>query len=308
MQGTHSKRHAVLWAAALTGLLSLGWSGAAQAQAGRLFLAVPVESNIAIVTYNGTRSNTWLDESLSVPGTESRSQTGSFVYSRIMYVFGHTGGPGVLIPYSGTLTVDQQTGRVVQDKSALGDPSLTFDVNFFGAPAMTAEQFRSFTPVTYSGLHLTLGTPWGSYDPNSRTNIGSNRWSLKTLVNYSITDDGGKTWIDFYPSVRVFGDNDQYLGSRRLSQRPIFGLEAHYSATIAPRTWWSVGLIGSAGGATEVDGARTGGSQETLKFALGAGFPAWPGGTGILAWNRTIARAEGAALSQNFMVQFIQKF
>jgi hypothetical protein len=308
MQGTHSKRHAGAAAAVLAGLLSLGWSAAAQAQAGRLFLAVPVDSNIAIATYNGTRSNTWLDESLSVPGTESRSQTGSFVYSRIMDVFGHTGGPGVLIPYSGTLTVDQQTGRVVQDKSAMGDPSLTFDVNFFGAPAMTAEQFRSFTPVTYSGLHLTLGTPWGDYDPNSRTNIGSNRWSLKALVNYSITNDGGKTWIDFYPSVRIFGDNDQYLGSNRLSQRPILGLEAHYSATIATRTWWSVGLIGSAGGATEVDGAGSGGSQKTLKLALGAGFPVWPGGTGVVAWNRTIARADDAALSQNFMVQFIQKF
>ena len=280
----------------------------AQAQAGRLFLAVPVDSNLVIGTYNGSRSNTWIDESLAVKGTESRSQTGSILYSRIMDVFGHTGGPGISLPYSSLLTTDKTTGQVVQDRSAMGDPALTFDVNFFGAPAMTAAQFREFVPTTYSGLHLTLGTPWGTYDPNSRTNIGSNRWSLKALINYSITNDGGKTWIDFYPSVRFFGDNDAYLGAKRLSQRPVVGLEAHYSATIAPRTWWSVGLIGSAGGATEVDGQGTGGSNTTVKFALGAGFPAWPGGTGILAWNHTMLQPEGAPESNNFMVQFIHKF
>jgi hypothetical protein len=297
-----------LSAAVVAASLALGWSSAAQAQAGRLFLAVPVNSNIAIGTYNGTRSNTWIDESLSVPGTESRSQTGSILYSRIMDVFGRTGGPGISIPYSGILTVNQQTGQVVQDSTGFGDPSLTFDVNFFGAPAMTAEQFRNFVPVTYSGLHLTLGTPWGNYDPNSRTNIASNRWSFKALVNYSISNDGGQTWLDFYPSVRVFGDNNKYLVTQRLSQRPIFGLEAHYSATIVPRTWWSIGLIASAGGAISVDDAETVVSQETLRFALAAGFPAWLGSTGILAWNRTIARTDGAARSDNFMVQFIQKF
>ena len=301
-------RHAVLLPAAFSALLAMGGSGAAQAQTGRLFLAVPVDSNIAIATYNGTRSNTWLDDSLSVPGTESRSQTGSVLYSRIMDVFGRTGGPGLSIPYAGILSTDPSTGQVLQDRSGFGDPSLTFDVNFFGAPAMTAEQFRNFVPVTYSGLHLTLGTPWGSYDPASRTNIGSNRWSFKALVNYSITNDGGQTWLDFYPSVRVFGDNDEYLVTQRLSQRPIYGLEAHYSATVATRTWWSVGLIASAGGAIEIDGAQTAVSQETLRFALGAGFPAWPGGTGILAWNRTIAQTDGAARSNNFMVQFIHKF
>jgi hypothetical protein len=308
MRKTKSGRLARLICGVAASLFALGWSSTTFAQAGRLFLAVPVDSNIAIGTYNGSRSNTWLDEALTVPGTESRSQTGSFVYSRIMDVFGHTGGPGISIPYSGILTIDQTTGRVVQDASAMGDPALTFDVNFFGAPAMTAEQFRSFVPVTYSGLHLTLGTPWGSYDRNSRTNIGANRWSLKALVNYSITNDGGQTWIDFYPSVRVFGDNQEYLGSKRLSQRPVYGVEAHYSATIAPRTWWSVGLIASAGGATKIDGTETGVSQETLKLALGAGFPAWPGGTGILAWNHTVARTGGAARSNNFMVQFIHKF
>lgn len=177
-----------------------------------------------------------------------------------------------------------------------------------GADAQTAEQFRHFEPVTYSGLHLTLGTPWGRYDPSARTNAGSNRWSLKTLVNYSITSDAGRTWIDFYPSVRVFGDNDEYLGGRRLSQRPVFGLEAHWSTTLAMRTWLSVGLIASAGGAVAIDGVRSTGSQDSIRAAIGAGFPTWPGGTGILAWSRTAWHGEGVTPSTSFMVQLIHKF
>jgi hypothetical protein len=290
------------------GLLLLLACSSVQAQAGRMFLSVPVDSNLAIATYNGTRSNTWVDEALPQAGTDSRSQTSSFVYSRIMDVFGRTGGPGIMIPYTDLLAVDRPSGQVVQDASGVGDPALTFDVNFFGAPALTAEQFRSFVPQTYSGLHLTLGMPLGSYDANARTNIGSNRWSLKTLINYSITNDEGRTWLDFYPSVRIFGDNDAYLGTRRLSQRPMYGLEVHYSATIATRTWWSAGLIGSTGGATEIDGVDAGPAQRTLKAALGAGFPAWPGGTVIVAWNRTILRSDGAAQATNFMLQGIHKF
>lgn len=280
----------------------------ASAQAGRLFLAVPVDSNLVIGTYNGSRSDAWADATIPESGVTTRAQTTSVLYSRIMDVFGRTGGPGISLPWADTLSTDRAGGTVVQDTSGLGDPALTFDVNFFGAPAMTAEQFRSFVPVTYSGLHLTLGTPWGRYDPDARTNVGSNRWSLKALVNYSITNDGGRTWLDFYPSIRVFDDNDEYLGGRRLSQRPVYGLEAHWSTTLATRTWVSVGLIGSTGGAVEVDGVRTSGSQESVRAALGAGFPTWPGGTGILAWSRTAWRADGVASSTNFMLQAIHKF
>lgn len=104
----------LLGRAALAGAIGLPallvTPGAAQAQAGRLFLAVPIDSNLVIGTFNGTRSNTWVDESLRDKGTTSRSQTGSLLYSRIMDVFGHTGGPGISIPYSGLLSVDKQTG------------------------------------------------------------------------------------------------------------------------------------------------------------------------------------------------------
>lgn len=280
----------------------------AAAQTGRLFLAVPIDSNLVIGTFNGARSNAWADATIPEAGTTTRSQTTSILYSRIMDVFGHTGGPGISLPWVDTLSTDGASGRVLQDQRAAGDPALTFDVNFFGAPAMTAEQFKSFVPVTYSGLHLTLGTPWGRYDPGARTNIGSNRWSLKTLVNYSITADSGQTWFDFYPSVRVFGDNDAYLGQQRLSQRPIYGLEMHWSTTLATRTWASVGLIGSTGGAVAIDGLQVSGSQGSVRAALGAGFPTWPGGTGILAWSRTVWRDEGVAASTQFMVQLIHKF
>ena len=280
----------------------------AAAQAGRLFLAVPVGSDLVIGTYNGSRSDAWAAATIPETGSTTRSQTTSVLYSRIMDVFGRTGGPGISLPWVDTLSTDRAGGTVLQDTSGLGDPALTFDVNFFGAPAMSAEQFRTFVPVTYSGLHLTLGTPWGSYDPNARTNVGGNRWSLKALVNYSITNDGGRTWLDFYPSVRVFDDNDEYLGGRRLSQRPVYGLEAHWSATVATRTWVSVGLIGNAGGAVEVDGVRTSGSQDSVRAALGAGFPTWPGGTGILAWSRTAWRGDGVASSTNFLLQAIHRF
>jgi hypothetical protein len=68
------------------------------------------------------------------------------------------------------------------------------------------------------------------------TNIGGNRYTFKALVNYSVTWNAGKEWVDFYPSVRFFGDNDDFKGGTTFSQDPIYGVEAHYSRTVLPRT------------------------------------------------------------------------
>ncbi len=66
--------------------------------------------------------------------------------------------------------------------------------------------------------------------------------------NYSITSNGGESRWGFYPSVRVFSDNNEFGGGSTLSQKPLFGLEAHYSRNVAKGEWISAGLIAGFGG------------------------------------------------------------
>jgi hypothetical protein len=280
----------------------------AAAQAGRLFLSVPTGSQLVIVTYNGVRSNTWADEAIANDATESRTQSTSLVYSPILNIFGRCGGPGISVPYMDLLSYTRPGNVVGQDGNGLGDIAFTFDVNIFGAPAMTTEQFKSFVPDDYMGIHLTLGTPTGQYDKDAVTNIGGNRYTFKALLNYSVTWNAGKDWVDFYPSVRFFGDNDDFKGGTTFSQDPIYGLEAHYSRTILPRTWISGGVIASAGGQSRVEDLVAGDTQRTLKLAVGGGFSTWQGGVGILTYNGTVARTDNAPRANTFMLQFIQRF
>lgn len=296
------------WACAVLMLAMLAGHAPASAQVGRLFLNVPRHSDLAIVTYNGVRSNTGLDESFATEGVTSRSQTGTFAYAHVMSLFGKSGGPGFALPVSSILTYDEMTNEVIQNGSGIGDLALTFDINLFGAPSLDEDAFAAHVPTDYAGLHFTATLPTGQYDPLSTTNLGSNRFSWKAVLNYSLTGDGGKTWIDTYTSVRFFGDNDQFLGTQRQSQSALFGFEAHVSRNVAKNAWLSIGGIAGVGGATRIDDIAAAPSQGVVRGALGAGFSAWPGGTVILGYNRTLIRGDADPNADSFMLQFIHRF
>jgi hypothetical protein len=163
-------------------------------------------------------------------------------------------------------------------------------------------------PTNYAGLHFTGTLPTGQYDPQSATNLGANRFSGKVVLNYSLTGDGGVTWIDTYTSVRLFSDNDQFRGDRRLSQSALYGFEAHVSRNVARNAWVSVGGIAGLGGSTEVDGVEEASGQGVFKGALGAGFTAWPGGVVILGYNHTLIRGDSDPEADSFMLQLLHKF
>jgi hypothetical protein len=302
-----ASRSLFLTACAISALASLS-AAPANAQVGRLYLNVPEDSDLTIVTYNGVRSNTGLDESLATEEIISRSQTGTFAYAHVMSIFGKSGGPGFALPVSSILSYDETTNQVTQNASGIGDLSLTFDVNLFGAPSLDQEAFAAHVPTDYAGLHFTATLPTGQYDPQRTTNLGANRFSYKAVLNYSLTGDGGKTWIDTYTSVRFFGDNDRFQGNKRLSQSALFGFEAHVSRNVARNAWLSIGGIAGVGGSTRVDDLAAAPSQGVVRGALGGGFSAWPGGAVIVGYNHTLIRGEGDPRADSFMLQFLHRF
>lgn len=274
----------------------------------RMFLNAPEDTDMLMFTYLNTRSNTEGDLDISSPGTEARINVGSFAYARIMSIFGRTGGPGFSIPYLSVDSSDSATGQSLVDLEGWGDPTLTFDVNIFGADAMTREQFVLTPSETYLSLHLALGTPWGSYDPAQALNTGGNRWNGKATVNYSITCDEGVSWFDFYAAAKVFGDNDEFFGGRERSQEPIFSVEAHYSHNVNPRAWLGGGLAYSNGGQVAVDGLETGAAQNTLKGIASAGCRLWKGSTGIISYNHTLIRPDDSPREGTLLLQLILTF
>lgn len=198
---------------ALVPLIFVVADRSATAQLARSYLNAP-QGNLLMYSYAGTRSNTGGVKNLPIPATETRLQTQSLIYSRIIDVGGRTGGLGMILPFTDLLSYDTQGDLVTARQAGSGDPSFTFETNLFGAPALQREEFSDWTPGDYCGLHFLLGVPWGEYDPDSAVNLGANRFTFRPLLNYSITTDEGKSWVDFYGSVFFF-----------FGQRPVFGQE-----------------------------------------------------------------------------------
>lgn len=278
------------------------------AQVGRYYVNTPVDTHLLTATFNGVRSNTWADPAIGDSNIRSRNQTFSLSYNYITSLHGRTGGFGVSVPQTSLLSYDLASEQVLLDQSGAGDIALTFDYNLFGAPALSREEFARHTPGDYAGLHFSLTSPTGSYDAARTVNIGSNRWALKSTLNYSVTRNGGESWWDIYPSVRLFSDNREAVGNRTLSQNPLWGLEAHYSRNVIGPAWLSAGLIGGLGGKVRVDDEVLEDSRRSLRFALGSGFATWPGGAAILGYHRDLVDSGGASRVNSFMLQMMHKF
>lgn len=289
-------------------LLAVCLQAPVSAQVGRYYINTPVDTHMVSSIFTGVRSNTLADTAIGASELVSRNQTLTLSYAYITSLSGRTGGFGFAIPSVSMLSYDDSSGEVLLDESGTGDVALTFDYNLFGAPALPREEFVRYTPDDYSGLHFSLNAPTGDYDPDREVNIGTNRWALKTTLNYSVTGNGGVSWWDFFPSVRLFGDNDDFAGSTTLSQKPLWGLEAHYSRNVTPSAWISVGMVGSLGGEIRVDNVITEESKRSLRLALGAGFATWPRGAAIMTYGHDLIDQGGAARVDSFMLQLLHKF
>lgn len=273
-----------------------------------MYLNAPKDVNMAMFTYLNTRSNTESDLNISQPGSETRIDVSSFAYARIISLFGRTGGPGFSIPYLSVESTDSRTGQTLLDLEGWGDPSFTFDINLFGADAMSRELFLITPPRTYCSLHMALGTPWGSYNSDRTSNVGGNRWTGKVTLNYSITGDEGMSWFDVYAATKIFGDNEDFSGGRERSQEPIYSIESHYSHHVHSRVWLGGGLAYAHGGKVAVDGLETGTAQNTIKGIASSGFRLWKGGTGNISYNHTLIRPNDSPKEETLMLQVIQLF
>ena len=70
-----------------------------------------------------------------------------------------------------------------------GDPRFRFSVNFYGAPALSLQEF-AYEQDLILGASLQVSAPLGQYDADKLVNIGTNRWSI------------GRSWASPRPSDR----------------------------------------------------------------------------------------------------------
>jgi hypothetical protein len=275
------------------------WPGVvAHAGSARDYLNAPVDTWLAIYNAGYTSSVTPEDGTDTVPGSRANVFAQSVVLTRIMDYWGRTGGLSIVLPYA---FIDTVSGPFRASTNGFSDIGFLWQMNIFGGPALSREEFRSFVPQTFSSFHLLVTTPLGTYQPSSPINPSANRWMVSPTVNFSFTPDQGWTWIETYVSGRIFSDNNNYLfnGAQTLAQKPILRLEEHISRNLTDALWLSADAYYNLGGETRIDGVEQANMANTLRIGAGMGLRLWRGADLGLNYERVVAKPASEPYSQS---------
>jgi hypothetical protein len=224
-------------------------------------------------------------EDFGVPeiGTDVLSQ--SVIITRVMDFWGRTGGVSIIVPY---LDLSLDAGGYNTQQAGLGDLSFALESNLFGAPALSKEEFKNWTPEPFASIHFVLTAPTGSYNSDNVLNTGSNRWIFTPTINYSYTPNGGKTWLEAYGTMKLFSENK----ATATEQNPLFLFEGHASQNVTDDIWLSVDAYYNVGGETRVSGKAQDNAADTLRLGVGAGIRLWSGAQLTLNYDQVVIKPD----------------
>jgi hypothetical protein len=173
-----------------TGLAALGCGlaaltaccGVTLAGSARDYLNAPIDTWLTFYNFGYSTLVTPEDGMDVTSSVTSNVLSQSIVATRTLDLWGRTAGISVILPYR---HLDASSDAFRASNQGISDIAFLLQVNIFGGPAVTKEQFRSFVPQTFSSFHLFVGTPLGKYEPVNPLNPSANRWTLFPTVNYS---------------------------------------------------------------------------------------------------------------------------
>ncbi len=162
--------------------------------------------------------------------------------------------------------------------SGFGDPMVEFNINLIGPPPiMNLPDMLRYEPGFSMDLVVDVTFPFGQYDNTQSLNLGQNRWygRIGTPIVWQLGPwiPASRTTLEIFPSVWLFGDNDDFVGAN-LSSDPTFELETHLTRNFTSQFWGSLDATYSSSGDATISNSTTSvttsGSDMTLVgFTLG---------------------------------------
>ena len=218
----------------------------------RAYSVSPRGTNFLLLGFARTTGDVSFDPALPIEDATATLHTTVVGYVHTIGVLGRSASVGALVPYlwgsAQGLVYDffQQAHR-----SGLADPAFRFAINLYGAPAMSAAEFKDYKQKTNIGASAVVLVPLGQYDKARLLNIGANRWAVKPEIG--ISQRAGRWYLDLYAGTWLFTANREFAtGVRR--QKPIGIAQANLTCTITSRVWASFSANLYTGGRTSVAG------------------------------------------------------
>ena len=228
---------------------------AVQAHAGeiepRAYVNTPVGVNFLLMGYVYSDGGLSTAGSSPVKDAQLEMHTGVLAYARSLDVWGKSGKFDVVLPYSqlsGTATLAGQPRE--RDVSGFNDPRFRFSVNFYGAPALSLQEFEKYQQDIIIGASVQVSAPLGQYDDDKLVNLGNNRWFVKP--DLGISKAWGGLSLELSAGVYFFSKNDDFFGGKTLEQDPIYTAQAHVTYSFGRGIWAALSFNHDYGGRTTI--------------------------------------------------------
>ncbi len=238
----------------------------------RSYSNLPVGTNFLLGGFAYTRGGVSFDPSLPITDPKLTTSTAVLGYARGLDVWGKSGKFDVVVPYtwlSGSALY--QGAPVRREVDGFGDPLVRLSVNFFGAPALTAQEFRSYRQNVILGASLQVSVPVGQYDDTRLINLGTNRWHFRPEVGASKAL--GPWILELKGAVSFFTTNEDFFNGNRRSQDPLYSLQGNAIYNFRGGMWGSLDATYFAGGRTTVNDTLSDDRQENWRVGGTFAFP-----------------------------------
>ena len=238
----------------------------------RSYSNTPIGLNFLIAGYVYAEGKMAFDPNLSIADAKFHSNTGLLAYVRSFDFAGQSAKFDVIVPTSSFDAQGLVSGQARERQmSGLGDPRFRVSVNLFGAPALSAKDFRSYQQDLIVGVSFQVSAPLGQYDNSKLLNLGNNRWSFKPELG--ISKAWGPWTFEVAPSVTFFSDNTDFFGGNTFAQAPIYAVQAHVLYTFQSGVWMALDGVYFAGGHTTLNGVRSDNEQRNTRAGFTLALP-----------------------------------
>jgi hypothetical protein len=238
----------------------------------RAYVNTPVGINFLLTGYAYSDGGLSTDASSPIKDAQIEMHTGILAYARALDVWGRSGKIDVIVPYSdlsGSATAAGQ--QVERNVSGLNDPRLRFSVNFYGAPALSLEEFANYQQDLIIGASMQVSVPLGQYDESKLVNLGNNRWFVKPDIG--ISKAWGALAIELSTGMYFFSKNDNFFGGSTLEQDPVSSTQLHVTYNLGHGVWAALSGTCDYGGRTQIDGEQNDDLQNNSRIGATLSVP-----------------------------------
>jgi hypothetical protein len=238
----------------------------------RAYSNAPVGVNFLVAGSTYTRGGLSFDTSLPVTDPQLKTSNAVLGYARTLDLWGKSGKFDVIVPYTWLSGSASYRGETVERKvDGFADPAFRLSVNFYGAPALTLPEFKSYEQDLIVGASLQVSAPAGQYDSAKLVNIGTNRWSFKPEIG--VSKALGPLTLEFTAGVTLFTANTDFYNGNRRTQDPLYSLQSHAIYNFRSGIWASVDATYFAGGRSTLNETLENDLQQNWRVGGTLAFP-----------------------------------